>query len=299
LQKKTALWSGFAVLLTVFAVIQFIPTAPLVVPSELPPDQRESHRLLNFQGIANFRDLGGYPTDSGRAVKWGVLYRSATLADSTPADLAGLDRLGLSALVDFRSEAEKQEEPNRLPDPPGFRVVDIPILDEGNQALVGEIMARIDTGDFDDFDPDAAMMTANRQFASEFTPQFRQFIHTVLEASGRPVAWHCSAGKDRTGFAAAILLRILGVPKDVIMRDYLASREHALDARRNQLLLLRLFKGETAADKLSVMMGVEEDWLAAAFDEIDSTWGSFDAYVREGLQLDASDVARLQQLLLD
>ncbi len=297
--QKKYLWSGFALLLTAFAVIQFIPSPPLVIPAELPPAQREAHRLLNFRAISNFRDLGGYPTADGRQVKWGALYRGASLSDSTPADLEGLARLRLSVLVDFRSQAEKAEEPNRLPDPPGFRLVEIPTLDEGNKALVGEIMTRIESGDFDDFDPHASMITANRQFASEFTPQFREFLHTVVQADGKPVAWHCSAGKDRTGFAAAILLRLLGVPDEVVMSDYLASKQQALDARRGQLLLLRVFKGEQAADKLSVMMGVEESWLRAAFDEIDNTWGDFDTYVTQGLQLDADDVARLRMALLE
>ena len=299
MQKKKIFWGGFSLLLAAFAVIQFIPSAPLLVPLELPPEQRQAHRVLNFEGISNFRDLGGYPTDTGQRLKWGVLYRSGTLAESTPADLQGLQRLQLSTLIDFRSAAEKREEPNRLPDPPGFRVVEIPTLDEGNKALVGEIMERIESGDFDGFDPDQSMMMANRQFASEFTPQFRQFMHTVLEADGQPVVWHCSAGKDRTGFAAAILLRLMGVPEDVVMADYMASKQHALDARRRELLLLRVFKGQEAADKLAVMMGVEEDWLEAAFDEIDSTWGSFDAYVSDGLQLDDRDIQRLRLALLE
>ena len=299
LHKKNLYWGGFALLVAAFAVIQFIPSTPVVVPVELPPGQREAHRVLNFEGISNFRDLGGYPTENGQRVKWGVLYRSATLADSTPADLQALQRLRLSALVDFRSSAEKEEEPNRLPDPPGFRIVEIPTLDEGNKALVGEIMARIESGDFDGFDPDKSMIIANRQFASEFTPQFRQFVQTVIDAEGQPLVWHCSAGKDRTGFAAAILLRLLGVPEDIVIDDYMASKQHALEARRSELLLLRLFKGEEAADKLSVMMGVEEAWLEAAFEEIDSTWGGFDAYVRDGLQLNERDVYRLRQALLE
>jgi protein-tyrosine phosphatase len=178
-------------------------------------------------------------------------------------------------------------------------VVEIPTLDEGNKALVGEVMERVESGNFDGFDPDQFMLTANRQFATEFTPQFRQFIHTVLDAGGKPVVWHCSAGKDRTGFASAILLRVLGVPQETVMRDYMESKQHALEARKNQLLLLRVFKGEEAADKLAIMMGVEEAWLRAAFAEIDAQWGSFDNYIREGLQLSDGDIAQLQIQLLE
>ena len=299
MNKKKLFWSAFTVLVLIFGVIQFVPSPPLVIPSQLPTDQREAHRLLNFEGIANFRDLGGYPSDSGKQVKWGTLYRAGTLAHSSDADLRNLGQLQLVSLIDFRSSQEKEEEPNRLPDPTGFTVVEIPTLDDGNKALVGDIMARIDSGNFDGFDPNLAMMTANRQFATEFTPQFRQFIRTVLEADGAPIAWHCSAGKDRTGFAAAILLRILGTPRDIVMQDYMASREHALEARKSQLLLLRVFKGEEAADKLAIMMGVEQAWLNAAFEEIDAQWGSFDNYVSQGLLLSSADIQRLRKNLLE
>ncbi len=295
---KKLFWSVITLALLGIAVTQFVPAPALMIPAALPAEQREAHRLLNFEGVTNFRDLGGYPTTDGEQVKWGVLYRAASLAESSKADLRSLEQLKLATLIDFRSAAEKEEEPNQLSDPPGFTVVEIPTLDEGNKAIVGEIMARIESGDFDGFDPNALMLEANRQFASTFTPQFRQFIHTVLEADGAPIVWHCTAGKDRTGFAAAILLRILGVPRDVIMQDYMASKRYALDARRSQLLLLRLFKGTEAADKLAVLLGVEEAWLNAAFEQIDRSWGSFDNYVRDGLELTDADIAQLRATLL-
>lgn len=83
------------------------------------------------------------------------------------------------------------------------------------------------------------------------------------------------------------------------MQDYMASKELALEARKNQLRLLKLFKGEEAAAKLAVMMGVEESWLEAAFTEIDKQWGDFDNYVREGLQLSPADVETLKANLLE
>ncbi len=299
MKLKNALYSGLAVAAIAVGIIQFIPSPPLLVPAALSLEQRPAHRLLNFEGISNFRDLGGYKTTDGKEVKWGRLYRSGTFAEASRADLAGLAQLDLNTFIDFRSSIEKAEEPNRLPDPPGFTVVDIPVLDDGNKALVGEIMERVESGNFDDFDPNQAMLTANRQFANEFTPQFKEFVHTVLNANGAPVVWHCSAGKDRTGFAAAILLRILGVPQETVIQDYMASRAPSLDARKNQLLMLELFKGEEAAAKLAVLMGVEEAWLQAGFAQIDTTWGSFDNYVAEGLQLSATDIQRLQQNLLE
>jgi protein-tyrosine phosphatase len=299
LKKKAIFAAGLVAAALAVTVIQFIPAPALLVPAQLPLEQRSAHRLLNFEGISNFRDLGGYQADDGRAVKWGRLYRSGNFAEASRADLAGLQSLGLNTFIDFRSAAEKTEEPNRLPESPGFTVVDIPVLDEGNRNLYGEISERIETDNFDGFDPGQVMVQANRQFADEFTPQFRQFAHAVLDADGAPVLWHCTAGKDRTGFAAAILLRILGVPQDTVVADYMASRQPALEGRRNELLMLKLFKGEEVADKISVLLGVEQDWLEAGFDEIDATWGSFNNYVSNGLQLSAADIQRLRDTLLE
>ncbi len=297
--KQRLLAAAFGIGLIAFAAIQFVPSAPVAVPAELPPAQREAHRVLNFDGIANFRDLGGYRTGDNRQVRWGRLYRAGTLGHASDHDLEQLQRLELEMLVDFRSAAEKAEEPNRLPPEPRFRQLAIPVLDDGNQAMVGELRAAIEEGDMSGFEPDHFMLSANRQFATEFTPQFREFIQSVQAADGKPVLWHCTAGKDRTGFASAILLRILGVPEAQVMADYLASGDRALDARRTDLLLLRLFKGEEAADKLGELLGVKATWLQAAFQEIDREWGSFERYVREGLQLDADDVSRLRTQLLE
>jgi protein-tyrosine phosphatase len=298
LNKKKAFLGFIAIVAVIAAAVRLAPGPALIIPAELPAEQRASHRVLNFDGIKNFRDLGGYPTADGRQVKWGVLYRSANLAHSSSADLQGLKLLHLKTLVDFRSSIEKQEEPNRLPKPPGFRVVAVPTLDDGNNALAKDIRERLENGNFDGFDPNALMLDANRQFATQFTPQFRQFIQEVQAANGAPILWHCTAGKDRTGFAAAILLRILGVPQDTVMQDYLASKQYALDERHSQLLLLRVFKGEAAADKMAVLMGVEAAWLTAAFEQIDSTWGSFDNYVHQGLGLSDQDIAQLKASLL-
>lgn len=298
MRRKVIASTVFGILLAAFAVVQFIPAPPVVIPAQLPAAERADHRLLNFEGISNFRDLGGYTTTDNRTVQWGRLYRSGTLAHATPKDLEAINQLGLSTLVDFRSAAEKEEEPNRLPEPRNFELTEIPTLDGGDNSVANEVMARIESGDFGDFDPDSFMLVANREFARTYTPEFREFLQTVLAANGEPVAWHCSAGKDRTGFASAILLRLLGVPEKTILDDYMLSKQYAVEARRRDLLLLRVFKGQEAADKLEVLLGVERDWLEAGFAEIEDRYGSFDRYARDGLGLTDSDIEQLRSQLL-
>jgi protein-tyrosine phosphatase len=296
--KRILTWT-LAIAAIAVAIIQFVPGPPLVVPADLPPAERSAHRLLNFEGVANFRDLGGYRTEDGRQVKWGRLYRSGKWADASRADQAGLQHLGLHTFIDFRSSLEKTEEPDQLPASPGFEIREIPVLDDGNEAMVKEIRDRIESGNFEGFDAATAMLEANRQFADQFTPQFSEFAHAVLAANGAPVLWHCTAGKDRAGFAAAIMLRILGVPQETVMADYMASQQPSLEASRKQLLMLKLFRGDEAAEVVKVMMGVDPAWLQAGFDQIDRRWGSFDNYVSNGLQLTPADVQQLRDTLLE
>lgn len=298
LQKRTVYWTLFGALAAVMMAVQFIPSKPVLVPRELPAGQRDAHRVLHFEGIHNFRDLGGYPAAGGATVKWGSLYRSANLSEASRADQQALDTLELHALVDLRSATEREAQPNQVSEKPSFEIVEIPVLDGGAQGLADEITRRIEDGTLADFDAEAFMLNANRQFADEFTPQFAEFMQVILRAGGEPVLWHCTAGKDRAGFAAAVLLRILGVPENVVLEDYALSRQYSMQAHSMDLMMLKLFKGEEVRDKVAVLLGVEKRWLQAAFDTIEQRWGSFDAYVESGLKLDAKDVAMLRQHLL-
>ncbi len=111
--------------------------------------------------------------------------------------------------------------------------------------------------------------------------------------------FHCTAGKDRTGFAAAILLRILGVPQETVMQDYMLSRSYALEARSRDVFILRLTKGKETAGIVEKLSGVEAAYLQAAFETIDAEYGSFENYVRDGLGLDDTEVAALRASLLE
>jgi protein-tyrosine phosphatase len=271
---------------------------PIIFPKDVPAAERETNRRVAFAGAYNFRDLGGYATADGFTVKWGVLYRSDNLAKLTDRDLAALNTLGLYRLIDFRADFEKAAEPNRLPTNPGFQVVELPIFDANSQ-LGQDIRDRIMNGDVTGIDADQLLVDANTQFASDFTPQFKAFLQEVQAADGKPVLFHCTAGKDRTGFAAAILLRILGVPQETVMQDYMLSKSYALEARARDIFILRLTKGEATARVVEKLSGVEAAYLQAAFATIDAEYGSFENYVRDGLDLDDADIADLRASLLE
>lgn len=282
----------------IWAIARGLRPAPL--PRHLPPERREPGRRIPSDGPGNLRDLGGYKASDGRSVRWGVLYRSDHLGRLSARDLRLLRRLELAVLVDFRSSAEKTEAPNRLPAGHGIRVVELPLFDDDATSAMGATLrARIARGDLTGIDAAALLIDANRRLVTEFTPVYRQFVAELLAAGGAPLLFHCTAGKDRTGFAAAIVLRLLGVPEAVIVADYLRSQTYSLAARRRDLLLIRLLKGPAITALVRALLGVEAAYLQAAFEAIDETYGSFDAYVRDGLGLDAAAVGRLRDALLE
>jgi len=260
-------------------------------------NQRSSQkRILKIPRVSNFRDLGGYFARDGRSVKWGQLYRSGHLADLTPRGLDLFTNLDISTAIDFRSTYEAQRHPDRVPG--GVKVIHLPVMDRANREMSQEIRKRIKNNHMEGYSPVNSIITAYRQFPTEFTPAFKTYIHAVLDAQGKPVLWHCTAGKDRTGYAAAILFRILGVDQETIYRDYLLSNQYV--KRLNKKTLAAFFaRGLKAYRMIKPLMGVQLDWLKAAFDTLDEEWGSFESYISDGLGLSPSDVRQLQDVLLE
>ena len=209
-------------------------------------------RRLVFSGAKNFRDLGGYPSTDGRSVRWNLLYRSDALHKLTDADHERLVDLDLERIIDLRAEPEAEQEPDRLPADLSRRLVHIPMSDNETNAVFEtrdvfiKNLKNIDAVQF--------LLQTNTEFVTRFTPQFKQFLHEVLSASGRPVLFHCAAGKDRTGFAAAILLRILGVPHHVVQEDYLLTNQYLYKAYGWVLGIVFLLKGKRVATAVKGLM---------------------------------------------
>ena len=270
---------------------------PIVFVNGIAQNDLNKSRWIAFSGVRNFRDLGGYRTISGQTVRRGLLYRSANLYNLTDKDLRRLDRLSLKRIIDFRADFEKANEPDRLPADSNIQVLEIPILDTSTDAAFS-LEQQIKAGKVDGINPVKLLIDANVQLVTEFTPQYRRFIHEVLDANGQPILFHCTAGKDRTGFAAAILLRVLGVPQDTVMFDYLLSDKYYFKPMRRNLILLTLAKGRKTARVVAGFLEAKAAYLATAFETIDWQYGSFDQYVRQGLDLTQEQIEHLRMLYL-
>jgi protein-tyrosine phosphatase len=267
-------------------------------PVEYPAADREAHRRVQFWNLANFRDLGGYRNSEGQQVKWGLLYRSDSLKAANSLDLKALQRLPLVEIIDLRSKLEQQAAPDRLPAIPGMRFLSLPIMD-ANSRLTVEARERIVARRYDDVHPDELLNEAYAAFVRQFTPQYQVFFRELLAAEGRPILWHCTAGKDRTGFAAALLLRILQVPMSTIMQDYMLTQIYWQRSLWKTALYLTVIRGQRAVRLVRELSGAKEEYLKTAFATIDQDYGSFDAYVHSGLGLTDAEIQTLRQRYLE
>jgi protein-tyrosine phosphatase len=275
-----------------------VPPETRIIPSALPAAERESARRLPLDGAHNARDLGGYAGVDGRRVRWGKVYRSDALGDLSDDDVTYLARLGVHQVVDFRSELEREREPDRLPVSPSPRVVLRPIFGE---ALDPQILRdRILSGDAQADEMAEMLVEGNRAFVTEFAPVYSGFLHDLADPQNLPVLFHCTAGKDRAGFAAAALLMALGVPREKIMQDYLLTNGFSEATTRRMLNVLRVVSFfRTDPDDVRPLFEARQTYLQAAFDTIDARYGSDDAYLREGLGLDDATISRLRANLLE
>ena len=262
----------------------------------MPEHVRRRH--LALEGAPNFRDLGGYATADGHHVKWGLLYRSDNLAHLSDADLEKVAALGIRLVCDFRGPEEKAEEPDRLPaaDPP--EVAELEIIDASFSPSA--LRERIRSGDLESVDLRQLLVDANRLFAGRFSPQYAAMFERITRPENLPALVHCSAGKDRAGFASALILRALGVPMETVTEDFLLTNHYTAAKIESTLLRIRIFSLFRAdPERLRPVLGVEPAYLEAAFDEIDARWGSFDRYRREALGLDDARLAAFRDLALE
>jgi protein-tyrosine phosphatase len=257
---------------------------------------------IALRGALNVRDLGGVATEAGRKVVQGRVFRADALSKLTAEDLGVFAGLGLRTAIDFRSPHEVNSAgPDLLP--AGATAVALPI-EAGNLDYFLAVMASGDLARQSEAlgDGKAAqfMLGINRQFVDDpqHLAQFGRALHLIADPGRQPVLYHCTAGKDRTGWMTAILLTALGVPRDAIMADYLATNDYVWPAY--QRLLKPLADAGQLVDPALVkpLLLQEPGYLTAAFDEVDAKFGSFGAFLAGGLDFTGADLERLRSILL-
>lgn len=245
---------------------------------------QDHRRVPGLQGASNFRDLGGYRGHGGRPLRWGRLFRSDQLSGLTAADRERLRPLGLTRAFDFRGTQERAAQPYALPGLTQYSLAIEPTVAQNMAALVAaglplsaERMTEL-------------MEELYRRLVDDEAHRFAEWFGHLLDDDA-PQVFHCTAGKDRTGVAAALLLLALGVPRDVVAQDYLLT---------NQLYRRPATLSEhVPEDALAVLWSVQPRFLDAALDEIDRDPGGLEHYLAQRMKLSPAARERLAQLYLE
>lgn len=247
-----------------------------------------AQRHIHLQGSSNFRDLGGYIGHQGRALRWGKVFRSDHLADLQPQDLQRLAALGLSRAVDLRGHGERahlnydwpQLQQHHLCIEPTLVQEAVALFRSGGQLSVADTVA--------------LMQETYRSFVREYTPTFAQLLTLLLE-DDRPLVFHCTAGKDRTGWAAALLLHALGVQRTQIEHDYLLTNQ----LYQRPPALVAQAAGHIPHEVLQVLWTVQLPFLDSAYALVEREYGGMDAYLRDALGLHANALQELRARYLE
>lgn len=250
----------------------------------------------SFDDVLNFREMGGLPA-AGGTVKSGHLFRSGHWSTASDADVARLAEFGLASIVDFRAAVDRQGDggANRIPDGPDYLEMEM-IDSSGRGHEIRSVLIQGDQQVIDDtFGGGKAEAMAREgvvQMALEAEKQavFAGFLDVVAEPSRRPVLWHCSAGKDRAGWAATLVGMALGVPDDALVEHYLESNVH-------RPVEQRVAHYEAKGLDVTAMvpfMRVDESYIRAGFDAIDQRWSSREAYLAEALGFGPERIAALR-----
>jgi protein-tyrosine phosphatase len=259
---------------------------------------------MQLEGAVNLRDLGGHRTTDGGHVARGRVFRGDALSRLTPADVTTLSSLGLRTVVDFRLPGEVLVNgEDRLPR--GATLVSLPVPG----ADIGTFYDLIASGDHPRQQAELGqgratefMLGRHRGFVADqrqrdgFGSALRMMADTTR---GLPLLYHCTSGKDRTGWMTAIVLTTLGVPHATVLEDYLQS---------NIVYQARYFKlGNDLAQTgmmrepglLRPILELNASYLEAAFDEVGQRFGTFVKYMNNGLGMDAQSIRQLREALLN
>jgi protein-tyrosine phosphatase len=249
-------------------------------------DEIVSPRIVSLEGGSNFRDLGGYRTRDGRRVRRGLVFRSAHLGGLTDNDRGALAALRVRTIVDLRGVNEAAETPHAIAG------LDVEVVPAAIEPRVGErLRAALDEGRATPEVVAGYMTEHYRDYPGRAVPAFRTLFGALATASRRPLVFHCTAGKDRTGFAAALLLTTLGVPWPTVVDDYL----HTNAVWTGHVGRYPELDPATRA----ALIEARADYLEAAFAALRDAHGEVETFLAAALGVGADARQRLRTELLD
>lgn len=251
-----------------------------------------AERTIPGISIPNFRDIGGYPTEDGRQVRWNRVYRSSALADMTDADQAVLARLGIQLICDLRTDEEVAEVADQVPE--GAEYLHLPAKGEENR-LQRMLQLFVNPSSTEDLMPElyTTIMLDNN------TELIQRIFTRLADPASYPMVIHCAAGKDRTGVVVALLLKLLGVSDEIIVADYTQSNlfyDHYYRLSETVRRQLAAFGVPEAA--LQPLLISKPAYIEAALRHMTRKYGTIESYLRLRARIDNATMQRIRDNLL-
>jgi protein-tyrosine phosphatase len=266
-----------------------------------PREISQPGRSLGFRSIPNLRDLGGYQTADGAIVRSGLVYRANQPYHVSPGDMTKLSQLQLKSAYDLRTLGERATRPGELPPTVNYVWLDV-LADapESGPAMLEELMSNPEEANrvLGGGQAEEGFQASYREFVSlpSARLEFRKLFLSLGDPTQLPALFHCTTGKDRTGWAAAALLTLLGVPHETVVADYLRSNENIIPLYQDVIDQFVAAGGDESIPL--AILGVREEYLEAAFDEMRTRYGTIEAYFAEGLGIDATQQQAIRALFL-
>ncbi|MFT4413812.1 tyrosine-protein phosphatase [Fredinandcohnia humi] len=252
-------------------------------------------REIKLDGSFNFRDLGGYPTKDGRQVKWGMMFRSGNLSRMTEKDREIVAQLGIKRICDLRGVDEIENFPD--PELDGATWYHTPIISD--EKMLGQVGEHTEFADeLRKTKPGELLLNLNQNMVT-FKSAFQKVFEVILAEPHTPFLFHCMAGKDRTGGVAALILSVLGVPRDSILEDYLYTNQtlEQMNANFNEIGYNNLPNIEQ--EVIDALFEARVEYIETFLNEIEARYGTAEIYATEVLGLTKEEIQVLKSHLLE
>ncbi|WP_028978198.1 tyrosine-protein phosphatase [Sporocytophaga myxococcoides] len=252
------------------------PTNPSTVSSE---------RHIALAGEDNMRDLGGYPSSDGKKVKFRMLYRSGELSGLTNEDVAKLNAFGIRRVIDLRTSSERKSQPDKNIE--RTIIYYLSLIASDVSGGISQIMGQIISGKIT---AEQIMLPA---YAVNSVKIANWKIIFDLLRTGDPTLFHCTAGKDRAGMTAALILSSLDVPRDTIVADFMKSNVYLSESIEKTVSQINIAYGAGSGDKLRPLLGVELSFIQTFFQDIERQYGTVDNFLTNVLEVDKAEMKKL------
>lgn len=264
------------------------------ITSRDAPGHIIAERRIPLDGSVNFRDLGGYQTVDGRQIKWGKIYRSDNLARLSDMDQIKLKNMGIKLVCDFRTDAEIKKAPDRLPDNNSIKYLHLPVIHgESDNTLLFDKIKKGDIGWISiDF-----MIQGYIKSIEEFSNTWGEVMERLAEPENLPLVFHCTAGKDRAGTCAALILLLLGIPEQTVIDDHGLSNIYIVKVLEKIYTYIRSL--DIDPERVSPYFTAPKECIISLIRHINCHYGSVYNYFLKKSDLNKKTFASLKNNLLD